>query len=411
MLFGYLFHKNHLGLLGIRRMVKKRAKSRFPKEFSKKGVSAFDRRFFIIVLLSLFIHVSLVLYFKAHLPTLLEASTISQIQKRYANMVLDRTIPPPSDASLSAIALPPSEILSLEASEGAAAASEAGSGSALGVARMPAAGGGTMLSAEARLPTAAEMALAGRGGGGRRGTTIEDVANAVGNVGFLSILTAGSGYVPQEYINSISSYSDAENSRLGDVLASMDGVRVSRGPEGKGWGGGSGGNGSEAGPAGGRVMRGTRRESRALSVDDLIGTLQPAAPPIEFGNVSRNESYTALASTAELRPAIPTTQEEKELLRRKPDFVQTVINRHRIAITDCYKRLLRTKPSLKGKVEVRFAINPDGHVSWAEIVNSTIDEPDLDSCMLLRIRNWNDFGYGDPTAPDEIYRQTFTFGY
>ena len=290
---------------------------------------------------------------------------------------------------------------------------EASGAAALGAASIPAAGGATMLSAEARLPTAGEMALAGRTGGSRRATTVADVANAVSSVGFLSILTAGSGYVPQDYINSISSYSDAENDRLGEVLSGMDGVRVSRGPEGKGWAGsgsGGSGSGSEDGLVGGRVVRGTRRDARALNVDDLIGALQPTAS-IEFDKINRNEGYTALAGAVDKRPPIPTTPEEKEMLRRKPDFVQGVINRHRIAITDCYKRLLRTRPSLKGKVEVRFAINPEGRISWVEIVNSTIEEPELDSCILLRIRNWNDFGFGDPTAPDEVYRQTFTFGF
>ncbi len=188
----------------------------------------------------------------------------------------------------------------------------------------------------------------------------------------------------------------------------MDALRVTRGPDGKGWSGN--GSGPRDGSAAGRVVRGTRRDSRALSVDDLIGALQPTAT-IEFDKTNRNESYTALASAIDRKPPIPTTPEEKEQLRRKPDFVQGIINRHRIAITDCYKRLLRTKPSLKGKVEVRFAINPEGRISWVEILDSTIEEAELDSCILVRIRNWNDFGFGDPTAPDEIYRQTFTFGY
>ncbi len=266
-----------------------------------------------------------------------------------------------------------------------------------------------MLSAEARLPTAGEMALAGRSGANRRASAVAEVVNAVSSVGFLAVLTAGSGYVPEGYIDSISSYGDVENSRLGEVLAGMDGTQVSRGPDGKGWtGSGNGRSGSGIGD--GRVVRGTRRESRALNVDDLIGTLQPTSA-IEFDKINRNETYTALAGAIDKKPPIPTTPEEKEKLRRKPDFVQGVINRHRIAITDCYKRLLRTQPDLKGKVEVRFAINPEGRVSWVEILNSTIGEPELDSCILLRIRNWNDFGFGDPTAPDEVYRQTFTFGY
>ena len=88
-----------------------------------------------------------------------------------------------------------------------------------------------------------------------------------------------------------------------------------------------------------------------------------------------------------------------------------IVNQHRPAIIDCYKILLRNNPNLKGKIEVRFAINPDGRVSSVEILESTIRIERLQACVINRIRNWNDFGYGDPTAPDEVYRQVFTFGY
>jgi hypothetical protein len=252
-----------------------------------------------------------------------------------------------------------------------------------------------------------EMAARGRAGAGGRSTSMADVADEVGNIGFLGILTAGSGYIPAEYISGITNYGDAQNERLGSVLASLDGLSVGRGGGGGGWGEGA----EFFDPTAYRGPTGSRREARALSVDELLNTVQPRGR-VDFKGVQRTEaSYEDLSIDLPTRPPVPVTDEEKERLRRKPEFVQTIINKHRLAITDCYKRLLRGNPNLKGKVEVRFAIDPDGRVSWVEIVDTTIDDESLRNCMMSRIRNWNDFGYGDPTAPDEIYRQVFTFGY
>ena len=383
-------------------MIQKREVQRFPKEFKKKFLRSFDWRFYAIVALSSIITIIFVLFFRSRLPGFIQPKEISQIQQQYANIVLDRDqgFPPPaiprpteSDITLPGMGVATSEVPS-EAAEGISVSEGRGTG---------------RRTAESSLPTVGEIAQGRRGGTGRGGrVSAAEVASEVGNVGFLGILTSGSGYVPEGYINAITNYGDAENSRLGDVLSQLDAVRVSRGPEGRGWGAGREGEAGD--PTGGRVLRGTRRDTRALSTDDLIGTLQPQGE-LAFQGVEKNQKYEALSSSLGKKPAVPTTPEEKELLRRKPEKVQAIINKHRLVIIDCYKRLLRRNPHLKGKVQVRFAIDSDGKVTWAEIVSSTFEEESLHSCILSRIRRWNDFGYGDPTAPDEVYRQVFTFGY
>ena len=170
------------------------------------------------------------------------------------------------------------------------------------------------------------------------------------------------------------------------------------------------GYGNTYGPTGKRVVRGTRRESRALTIDDLLGQMETPAE-LDFDEIDRTAEFEKVASTIQAKPAATQDEKKREQLRRKPEFVQSIINRHRPAITDCYKQALRENSLLAGKVEVRFALNARGAVSWVEIVQSTIDHQGMLDCIVKRISRWNDFGFGDPAGPEEVYRQVFTFGF
>jgi len=382
------------------------AQSGFPRQFRKPFGQFTDWKFLLTVLTVLLLQIILIVLFKSKVPLQIQPEMISDIQRRYAKTVLDRDLAPfPAPPQSNVIDSQPvqlGDVLFAPVQPG---------GLEQGEVTQPGFGAdaGPFSSPEASLPEAGAMASAGRSGGAGRSSTMADVTSKVGNVGFLGLLTSGTGYVPEDYVSDISSVGETESQRLGQVLASLDAVQVSRGPEGKGWGG-TDGKGNTNGPTGNRVVRGQRRAERAMSIDDLLGTLQPAAP-IEFENVERTGDFERVASTLEEKPDIPLTEEDKERLRRKPDFVQSVINRHRPAITDCYKSALRESPKLRGKIEVRMAVDPEGRVSWVEMINSTLNNENLESCIVNRISQWNDFGFGDPTAPDEIYRQTFTLGY
>ena len=393
-------------------MVSSRAQ-RFPREFRKQKLVSFDWRFAAIVLITLIFHVGFIYFFGTHLSTILRTDTIMQIQQRYANLLLERDLTHPRPSTeLSQMDLLKEDILYAgyrsEAAAEAGEVLEAPSG-------LASAGGGRGFeisgSAESNLPTAGEMAAAGGRGGGRR-RNVNDIANEVGEIGFLRILTSGTGYVPQQYIDSINDYSENEHKRLGSVLSSLDAMQVSRGPDGKGWGTGQGGPGDASTDlTRGRVVRGTRRESRALDADQLIGALQPTGT-VSFENIERDKEglNTTLGALNDL-PVEASYLDDQQRLRRKSEYVQGIIARHQAAILDCYKRVLKQQPDLKGEVEIRFAIDKEGRVEWAEILNSTLGSDELHDCMLRRIKRWNDFGQGDPNGSSEVYRQTFTFGY
>ncbi|NOY61355.1 MAG: AgmX/PglI C-terminal domain-containing protein [Calditrichaeota bacterium] len=387
----------------------KRDFTKFPKEFKKKKLHSIDVRFLSILFVSLVFHVTLILFLEERFPGILQAKQISQIQKSYANLILDKAQPTEQILPSENLDIPSSDVLATNANVGPANAPETPRESVVGPLPSGSPSAAPRATAESRLPTVREMAEGGGGGaqGDRaRSRSVSDVASKVGNIGLLGILTTGSGQVSKEYINSITDYGDVQNANLGQDLAKLDAMKVSRGPSGRGWKG----TDRSGNPAGGRVMRGSRRRTSVLTVDDLLGTLQPQGK-VSFKDVERVKTFQKLMSSVEQKPPVPKTAEEKERLRRKPDHVMSVINKHRPAVTDCYKILLRTNPNVRGKIDVRFAINSDGRVSWVEIVNSTIQDQGFQNCVMSRIRNWNDFGYGDPTSPDEIYRQVFTFGY
>ena len=370
----------------------------FPKEFRRQLTQSLDRDLLVILVATAFFMNSMLLFFLRHLPAEVRPETAQKFQKQYATMILNRE-------SRSA-AVQPDRMAEVPALERRMAAAESGGATAtadMGRARIGAGSG-----AEARLPSTADMAHAGRGrsGGYYGGGSMTSMEGEMKDVGILGVLTSGSGYVSGDYVAGLESAAGAESRRLEEVLAGLDGVKIGQYVVGR-----RNGNGDRSNePLGERTMAGGRRESRALSVDDLLGSLQPTAA-VEFKSTDRNDQFERSSDTIQEKPLPPGTAAEKAKLTRNAEQVQAIINSHRPAIIDCYKQLLRTQPSVKGKVEVRFAIDPDGHVLWAEVVDSTITDQAMLACLLQRIRQWNDFGYGDPSVASQVFRQSFTFGY
>ena len=390
-------------------MARRKKPLKFPREFRKKPRQSFDRDFLLILLLCLFFHFGLIGYLLRHLPMELPLKSIAKIQAQFATTFLNRT-QGTIEMSAANLMRKGGEGMISGAGGGAAEGGMAGggrSGRGAGSEGFGADYGGR----EAGLPTVGELAARR---GGRGGRSIDAMADEMGAVGLLGVLTSGSGYVPGDYIEGITNYGDAENARLGTVLSSLDALSISRGRGGKGFGAGGGdgtGGGDGEGSGAAKALRGGGRKVRAIDVEDLLTNVQGTGK-VEFKDIDRTQqSFVQISKNIPPKPPVPVTAEEKASLRRKPEHVQAVIDRHRMAITDCYKNLLKNDPFLKGKVEVRLAIDPEGKVSWVEVVSSTFNDKSFEECIMAKIKNWNDFGYADPTAPDEVYRQVYTFGY
>lgn len=58
------------------------------------------------------------------------------------------------------------------------------------------------------------------------------------------------------------------------------------------------------------------------------------------------------------------------------------------AIQACYERALKTKPTLRGSVDINFVVAPDGKVAHADVNQSddTLDDAPTIDCILAEIR-------------------------
>ena len=67
--------------------------------------------------------------------------------------------------------------------------------------------------------------------------------------------------------------------------------------------------------------------------------------------------------------------------------------------------------TVEGKLVVRFVIAPQGMIESVTIVSSTLNNERVESCVVNRIRRWDDFGAIDPKKGKMTIRQVYTFGY
>jgi len=68
--------------------------------------------------------------------------------------------------------------------------------------------------------------------------------------------------------------------------------------------------------------------------------------------------------------------------------IERVIKRHENEILFCYKTELNKDPNLYGKVAVNFTIDGSGSISDAQVAQTTMNNNNVESCMLSRIRRW-----------------------
>jgi TonB family protein len=70
------------------------------------------------------------------------------------------------------------------------------------------------------------------------------------------------------------------------------------------------------------------------------------------------------------------------------DTIFKVVKRHQSEIKFCYERALASDQKLAGKVTVAWTIDPTGAVSEANLAESTLDNANVEACVLERIRRW-----------------------
>jgi TonB family protein len=71
---------------------------------------------------------------------------------------------------------------------------------------------------------------------------------------------------------------------------------------------------------------------------------------------------------------------------RSREEIELVFDKNKGAIFALYNRALRRDPSLEGKLVLRLTIDPNGAVSFCEIVSSELDDEELERKLVQRIK-------------------------
>jgi len=91
---------------------------------------------------------------------------------------------------------------------------------------------------------------------------------------------------------------------------------------------------------------------------------------------------------------------------RSTEEIRRVIEPNKAALFAIYNRALRRNPGLQGDVVVKMTIEPNGQISAAEIVSSDLNDPDLESRILARIRL---ISFEPSNASKTVVDYTFNF--
>jgi len=175
---------------------------------------------------------------------------------------------------------------------------------------------------------------------------------------------------------------DAILSGVGGLRAGGDGGVGRKGVAGVGFGSGFG---SGFGGGGG-------------GVDDLLGGLMGGGGG--GGNLD-------LKKRGELKVSSPDFVKSGALTGgRSRASIQRVVMQNMAALRHAYNRRLRDKPDLAGRITVRFAIDEFGNVTFANMVESTMNDPELERTVVERVRTWR---FEKIDKPGDITEVTYPF--
>lgn len=352
---------------------------RFPKEFERQWADVIDKRFALILLASFILHFITALYFAINPPTnTVSRKDIERLQKRFASIVLDRKVVEIPEEEYTET-LPPEELTVKEepgeggGGEGTGANEEAG-----GI-------------KETKVGTVEGRREKHEGGIVARRKTREQISQEVSSKGLLGLLTSTGSTATGEGAVDLLEGVDESSSNLDNVFNQIDGLKRADAT------GAGGGKGSRRGS---RSIKGSRVTSGS-GIDNLISGRGTA----KYTNMKRGGRLVVSSISA------VANENGRKSESRDPDKVSAVVNSHNNAIQSCYQRELKRNPDLKGKLVVRFTIDPTGRVKDVKIIRSTLNNPHIERCVLNRIRRWKDFGAINPALGDATFRQVYTFGY
>ena len=134
------------------------------------------------------------------------------------------------------------------------------------------------------------------------------------------------------------------------------------------------------------------RNERSM-ITSKVGT---ASGGINTANMSRNTGGSGIAgrnttrvvsSVAGIGPAGGASRSGSSgKASRSREEIELVFDKNKGAIFALYNRALRRDPALEGKLVLRLTIDPNGAVSFCEIVSSELNDPELERKLVQRVK-------------------------
>lgn len=117
------------------------------------------------------------------------------------------------------------------------------------------------------------------------------------------------------------------------------------------------------------------------SGNDVWGT-DGSQPPVRSAPVRRN-AQARVVGTPDIMGSLPRSQFNAVFRQRLASFRR------------CYAARLAEKPSLAGRIRLRFEINKNGRVRQLSIDQTTVDDRDVGSCVIAQVKQMQ-----FPVSPD-----------
>ncbi|KZY28506.1 hypothetical protein A3752_05445 [Oleiphilus sp. HI0081] len=136
------------------------------------------------------------------------------------------------------------------------------------------------------------------------------------------------------------------------------------------------------------------KTSRSAGIDETKLTQETQRMELasrEMTEVEKAEEIQTALELAELDAKRMVAQRTREDIRRTMDANKSAIN-------SIYNRALRKKPSLQGAFTAQLVVEPSGQVSSCSAVESTLNEPRLESKICKRLRLVN---FGQKSGVDQ----------
>jgi TonB family protein len=227
-----------------------------------------------------------------------------------------------------------------------------------------------------------------------------EITRNVESVGLLGLISSTSRTADQEYVQDLLEYATNNSEKLQNVLSKLDRIKKPH------YGNGLYAQKLALRSRGANYMDNLKGERKTadVEVEAIIRNMAPLQKA-KREVVARNTGYEDVPSSS-----MASVKTMKKKVRRDAKSVMSTIRSHLRSLQDCYKSELRENPSLRGKVVVRFTVNPEGSVIATELISSTFNNARLESCLLGKIRRWRDFPPCDPSVGNQTFRQTFKFG-